>query len=265
MTTTMLAPPVRRSAGDDIRALPTVLRSEWIKLSSLRSSRAMLGLTTVVGGFTSWAVATLVTDEVMTVSRDATYSTVLTAVFAAVMGVLIFTSEAQHGTLTTSLTARPARWMIALAKALMAAGVGLVLGAVGLGASIAAAKLSGMAPGDSSTLPATVLWSLLFTSLAAVLGLGVGMVARNSSAAISGLLVWWLVVESLLNLFLPVRVSRFLPFLSGNVLLGIESEFATPESIAVAFGRGQAALVFGSYTAAALVAGTVLLYRRDTN
>jgi predicted membrane-bound mannosyltransferase len=40
---------------------------------------------------------------------------------------------------------------------------------------------------------------------------------------------------------------------------------ATPETIAVAFTPPENALVFASFTALALLAGTLLLYWRDTN
>jgi ABC-2 type transport system permease protein len=254
-----------RSTRDDVKAFPTVLRSEWIKLSSLRANRAILALTVIVGGFVSWAVATLITDEVLVVSQVYIYSTVLTAVFAAVAGILLFTSEAQHGTLAATLTAQPARWVIAVSKTITAATIGLVLGASGMTAGYLGAVVGGLDMGDTSTMAATTIWALLFTSLAALFGLGVGMIIRHGSGAISGLLVWWLVVENLLILFLPEQISRFLPFFAGNGLLAIESDTATPESIAVALTRPENALLFGGYATLALVVGTILLYRRDTN
>jgi ABC-2 type transport system permease protein len=255
----------RRSTGDDVNAVPNVLKSEWIKLSSVRANKAILGLTTAAGGFTAWAVATLVTDEVQTVSQVFIFSTVLTAVFASVAGILLFSPEAQHGTLATALTAQPARWVIVAAKTMMATALGLMLGAAGMAASFGGAVLGGLDMGDTSTMAATTLWALLFTALSAVFGLGVGMIVRHSSGAISALLMWGLVVENLLTFFLPEQVSRFLPFVAGNNLLAIQGEGAFAESAATALTRGQDALVFGGYTAAALVVGTVLLYRRDTN
>jgi len=275
MTTTANPPPAAllptslplatRSTGDGIKAFPAVLKSEWIKLSTLRANRAILALAVLVGGFVSWAVATLITDEVLVVSEVFTYSTVLTAVFAAVAGILLFTSEAQHGTLAAALTAQPARWVIAAAKTITAATVGLVLGAAGLATAFAGAVVGGLDLGDTASMPATTLWALLFTSLAALFGLGVGMIVRHGSGAISGLLVWWLVVENMLTLFMPARITRFLPFFAGNGLLAIDSDTATPASIAVALTRPENAAVFGGYAVVALVVGTVLLYRRDSN
>jgi ABC-2 type transport system permease protein len=254
-----------RSTLDDARALPEVLRSDRIKLLSLRSNRAVLGLTAVIGGFSSWAVATLVTDEVLTVAEVFVYSTFLTAVLAAVAGLLLFTSEVQHGTLAAVLTAQPARWLVTASKTLVAAIFGLVLGATGMATGYIGAVLAGLESGDTSQTLSTSLWALLFTSLAAVLGLGVGMIVRHSSAGLSGLLVWWLVVENLLWAFLPAEVSRFLPFYAGGALLGVEVDTHTPETLAVAFSRPENALVFAAVAALALATGTALLHRRDTD
>jgi hypothetical protein len=254
-----------RTSGDDLKAVPNVLRSEWIKLSSLRSNRAILLLTAAAGGFSAWAVATLVKDEIQTVAQVFVYSTVLTAIFATVAGILLFTSEAQHGTLGSALSAQPARWIVAAAKTAVAIAIGLVLGAAGMITSIGGAFLGGLDLGDGRGMITTSLWALTYTALAAVLGLGVGMIVRHSSGAISGLLVWGLVIENLLALFVPASAFRFLPFYAGDNILGIASDFATPESLAVAFSRSENALLFGAYAVAALIIGTALLYRRDTN
>jgi len=45
------------------------------------------------------------------------------------------------------------------------------------------------------------------------------MIAQHSAGAIGGLLAWGFVIENLLNVFLPARASRLLPFLAGNRLL----------------------------------------------
>ena len=225
----------------------------------------MLGLIIGIGVFVSWAVATFVTDEILTVAEVFVYSTVLTAVSAAIAGVLLFSAEVQHGTLAIALTSQPARWVIVAAKSTAATTFGLVLGVAGVAAGFSGAVLGGLDMGDTSGMAATTLWAVLLTSVSAVLGLGVGMIARHSSAAIAGLLVWSLVVENLLRGFAPAKMVRFLPFNAGNGLLLIEATTDTPEKLAVAFSRVQNALLFGGYAAVALLVGTVLLYRRDSN
>ncbi len=256
--------PATRSPGHDVRSIPKVLRSEWIKLASVRSSMVILAVTVGAGFLVAWAVAALVTDEVLYVSEVGFYWSVVTAVLAAIAGILLFSSEAQHGTLATALAAQPARWVLTLAKALTAAAVGVVLGAAGLAAGFGGALISDIGTGDTSGIAATTLWVLLYTALSAVLGLGVGMIVRHSSGAIAGVLVWGFVVENLLNVFIPESVSRFLPFLAGNRLLAIDSDLDSAEAIAVALTRAENALVFSIYTAVALAAGAISLYRRDT-
>lgn len=253
--------PTGREHG---RALPAVLRSEWIKLTTIRSNAVILGLTAIGGGVGAWATAVLVTDEVLTVAQVFIYSTVLTAVVAAVVGILLLSSEAQHGTLASALTARPGRVVLAAGKTIVAAAFGAVLGAVGMAAGFAGAVLGGLELGDTSGMAATVAWALLYTSMSAVLGLGVGMVVRHSAGAIAGLLVWWMVVETMVLLFLPAELARFLPFEAGYRLLDMESDLDTPEMLAVVLTRPQYALVFAGYTAVALTVGTALLSRRDT-
>ncbi|MCU1675796.1 MAG: hypothetical protein JWM93_554 [Frankiales bacterium] len=254
-----------RSTRHDFVSLGTALRSDYLKLTSLRSTRAITWLVAFVGAFASWAVATLIKDEVLIVAEVFVFSSVLTAVFAAVSGILLFTSEAQHGTLAATLTAQPARWVVAASKALMAAGRGLTLGLIGMAAAFAGGVVGGLEIGPTATMASDVAWGAVFTTVAALLGLGVGMIVRHGSGSISGLLVWWLLVENLFTLFLPAEVARFLPFFAGNNLLGIVSDTTTPAALAVALTRTQDAFVFGSYAAVALTVGTVLLYRRDTN
>ena len=266
-----LAGPARRSSSavrtrrHDVAALPAALHSENVKLTTLRSNTAIAVLTGLIGLFATWATAALVTDEVLMVAQAFVYTTFLTAVIAAITAILTFTAEVQHGTLNQSLTAQPARWVIVAAKTVMAIRIGVVLGAIGMVTGAAGAALGGLALGDTGSIAGTAAWALTFTALASVLGLGVGMIVRHSAAAISGLIVWWLVVENLLWAFLPETVSRFLPFYAGGALLGIEVDTATPETIAVALSRTQDALLFGGYATVALVLGALMLYRRDAS
>jgi ABC-2 type transport system permease protein len=254
-----------RSTLGDVRAVPTMLTSEWIKLSSVRSNKALLALTIGVDAFASWAVAKLVTDEVLTASEVFVYPTMLTAVFAAVAGILVFSSEVEHGTLATTLTAQPARWVVVLCKTTLAAAVGLALGVTGMAAGFGGAVVGGVELGDTSAMAATALWALLFTSLAAVIGLAVGMTVRHSAGAISGLLVWWLVAENLLTVFAPATVARLVPFGAGYRLLEVGSDLDTPEIVAAALTRPQNALVFAGYATVALIVATVMLHRQETS
>jgi len=254
-----------RSGTDDLKAVPAALRSEWIKFASLRANKVMLALAGVVGALIAWALATTATDPTLNASELFIYPLPLIATMATVTGILLFTGEAQHGTLAATLTARPARWVLVTAKTVMATTVGLALGLTGMVAGFGGAVLGGMEPGDGSALVSRALWALLYIALAAVIGLGVGMIVRHSAGAISGLLMWSFVIESLFAPALPDGVVHALPFSAGYRLLDAGANFEPPVVIAHELARSGYALIFAAYALVALVVGTVLLYRRDTN
>jgi ABC-2 type transport system permease protein len=268
MTTTELPLPTDRAVAAPARTrhlapLRAVLRSEWIKSSTVRTNKTILVAAAVVGLLSSWATAVFLKGEVLTAAEVATGATALTAVLAAIAGILVFTAEAQHGTLAGALTAQPARWPIVAGKAVVAVGLGLALGVVGLLTGFAGSLAGGLEVGDTSGVPSTLLWALLYTSGSAVLGLGVGMVVRHSAGAVSGLLVWWLVVEGLIVQLAPGEVVRFVPFDTGWRSLGIESSLDVPAVAAAGLSNALHASIFWGYVLAAVVIGAVLVHRRD--
>jgi ABC-2 type transport system permease protein len=163
------------------------------------------------------------------------------------------------------LAARPARWVIVVAKATMVLAVGVALGTLGMLGGFAGAVLGGADTGGGADVVSRAGWALLYIALAAVMGLGVGMIVRHSAGAISGLLMWSFVVESLFAPALPEGVLHFLPFSAGYRLLDAGPDFETPVVIANELARFNYALIFGGYAVVALAVGTMLLYRRDTN
>jgi ABC-2 type transport system permease protein len=254
-----------RSPADDVRALPAALRSERIKIASLRANRVILAMTAAIGAVIAGGLAATATDPTLTASELFIYPLPLVAMLAAVTGILLFTGEAQHGTLAITLTARPARWVTVAAKTISAAAVGLVLGATGMIAGFAGAAIGGVDLGSGSHLTSRALWALLYIALASLIGLGVGMIVRHSAAAITGLLMWSFVVESLFAPMLPDSVRHALPFSTGYRLLDAGSNFEAPVLIADELSRPQYALIFAGYALASLAIGTFLLYRRDSN
>ncbi|MCU1455710.1 MAG: hypothetical protein JWN46_3856 [Acidimicrobiales bacterium] len=253
-----------RTRSDDVKAFPAAVRSEWIKLASLRANKAILGLTAMVTAVVAWALARSLDHQALPASVLFIYPLPLVAALALVAGILMFTSEAQHGTLAATLTARPTRWVIAAAKTAMATAVGLAMGVTAMVAGFGGALLGGAQVGHGAPVTRG-LWALLYITLATVIGLGVGMIARHSAGAISGLLMWSFVVEGLFAPVLPKALVHFLPFSAGYRLLDAGSDFKPPVVIAHVFPRPAYALIFGGYALLSVIIGTALLYRRDTN
>jgi ABC-2 type transport system permease protein len=268
-TEARLQPPSRERV-DDVAALPAALRSEWIKVRSLRSTPGLLAAVTVIGVLLSWILATFVktdpdTHLPFTIGKTFVFSTWLTMVLAIVMGAVSITSEVQHGTLATAVTTQPARWVIVAAKAVVGSGLGLAMGVLGMAAGLGGAVIGGLEAGDTSGSLATAGWGLALTTLAPMLGLGIGMIVRHSAGAITGVLVWALVIENLIKGFAPANLTRFMPFSAAAGLLNIKTAGDNAETLAAGLTRLQDAFVFSGYIAVALAIGTALLYRRDPN
>ena len=199
-----------------------------------------------------------------TIGNTFLVSSWLTTLFAVVAGTLLFTSEVQHGTLAGALTARPSKPIIIGAKVVIAAVLGFAMGALGILGGLVGGIASGMDTGDTSGAASGVVWALLLTTLAAVLGLGVGLIVRHSAAAVTSVLVWALAVETLVRGIVPATVSRLLPFTAAHGLLGTRSAADTPETLAAALSSVGNAAVIGVWAVAAVAIGTVLLIRQDS-
>lgn len=210
----------------------------------------------------AWACATFVTDEVLTVSQVFNYSTVLTGVFAAVAGILLFTSEVQHGTLAPTLAAQPARSAIVASKTLLAAAFGAVLGAAGLIASIGVpwsaaspqetrhrCSLPACGQSCSPRWPLCSAWESASSRGMALLPSPVSWCGGSSSRTCSRLSFPSMSPAS----------CRSLPATERSAFRrGAESTSDT-------LGAAQDALIFGGYAAVALIVGTVLFHRRDAS
>ena len=267
-TTIQLHPATPTATTHLVRDLRAAIRSEWIKLRSVRATATFVGLATVIGIGMSLVLGRIVkTDPYdhlpFTIGNTFLVSTWLTTLFAVVAGTLLFTSEVQHGTLAGALTARPSKPIIIAAKTVTAAVLGFAMGALGIAGGLAGGLASGMEAGDTSGAVSGVAWALVLTTLAAVLGLGVGLLIRHSAAAVTSVLIWALAVETLVRGIVPANVSRLLPFTAAHGILGTRSAADTPETIAAALSHAGNAAVIGGWAVATIALGTFLMSRQD--
>jgi ABC-2 type transport system permease protein len=246
------------------------IRSEWTKFISLRSTRWTVAAFPVLGlglgvliGAVSGAGYPDASAEVRA-NWDPT-NNVLAGLIPGylvipVLGVLMMTSEHNHGAIRSTFTAIPDRRMVLAAKAVVLAAVAFVVCEVVTFVTwLAGQQVMGSAPhhtlGQPGVLRVLVL-SGAYLALMGLFGLGLGAVVRHSGAAIaiySGLaLVAPIVVHSL-----PGNLARFGPIviLANSVdAVKVQPEFLSPW---VGF------VVMAVYTAIALVVAAVLLDRRD--
>ena len=264
-----IAVPTSRRTADHYR-LPDVVRSEWTKFTSLRSSRWTLAgfvVTGVVLGVVISAVWASYWPHLSAHSRanwDPTNNTLAGLIpgylVIPFLGVLMMSSEYGCGSIRSTFAAVPRRPLVLVAKAIVFGAVAFVVDeVVTFAAFLAGQKVMGAAPhatlGQPGVLRALVL-SGAFLALMGLFGLGLGAIIRRSAWAIAAYAGLVLVLPMVLRAF-PGNPWRFGPLIIlGNseaavrILPGILSPWA-----------GFA--VMALYTAVALVAGGVLLVTRD--
>jgi len=232
MTATTMPDSVRLGFG-------RLLRSEWIKLRSIRSTwwcyailvAVTVGLATLLGS----AVGVPGPDD----PTDALYggfvsintaSVSLTALVVGVLGVLIITGEYGTGQVRSTFTADPRRTGVILAKATVLAVTTFVVSIVStwigvlLSAALQSAKGADIVIGDPSVfLP--ILGSSVYVTLLALLAYGIGLLLRSSAGGIAVtvgiLLVLPIVLSGIGNIMAQqwvLDIAKFLPDSAGGQL-----------------------------------------------
>lgn len=151
------------------------------------------------------------------------------AMLVMIMSALAVTTEYRFGVIRTTFQAIPNRTLVIGGKALLLAIVAAVLGLViALLSFLVAQATSGMSLSLGSGDAARELFGIpIFFALLAVLAVGVGALIRQSAGAISLLLLWPLVIESLATIIPKVGkyVGEFGPFNNMSYFLGNRGTF----------------------------------------
>ncbi|WP_159620108.1 ABC transporter permease [Ruania rhizosphaerae] len=261
-----------------------VLRSEWIKLISLRSTAWTLAMTVVVmTGFAMlsiWSVTQFVnnpemmggaegaeaagigTDSVSLATAIAS-GYVMAQIVVAVLGVLVISGEYSTGQIRSTVAAVPTRFPVLAAKGVLVAAVSFIVGAVGIAASVLATApmLSSidltLDLSDGETIR-VLLGAPLYLAAIALLALGFGALLRHAAGGIATVLGLLIVLPALS--FIPLDwmadIAPYFPGAAGERIVGIDNpgQALTPWQ-----GYG----VLGIYVVVVLAAAAVLLRRRD--
>lgn len=226
-----------------VSALPGVVRSEYLKVVSVRIWWVLLLVLLGYIGFTAGLLA-LAFGGVASVSGSnlppipeaslppLIYSVAASIgyVFPVLFGTLATTTEFRHQTLTPTFLATPRRGIVLAGKLAVAAVFGVVyaLGAlimsVGVGAAILAATGhdTGLGQGDTWLLIGRIVLAMV---LWAVIGVGLGALIPNQVAAVVVVLAFTQFVEPVLRLAsslsdLTGSVGQFLPGAASDALVG---------------------------------------------
>jgi ABC-type transport system involved in multi-copper enzyme maturation permease subunit len=254
-----------------------VVRSEWIKVRSLRSTWFSLlaavlmidGLGTLFSGLHAHRVQQGVGPGGHIGGLDATQVS-LRGVFLAqlaigVLGVLVVTGEYSTGMIRSSMAAVPHRQPVLIAKAAVFALLVFVVSVLGTLAGFLLGQQAQASTHAQATLSTpgavrAIVGGALYLSLIGLLGLGLGFLIRNTAGAIATLFGIVLVAPLLTNA-LPAPystdVAKYLPLNAGTQI--ITTINPDPTMLGPWAGIGITAL----YALVALLAGALILKRRD--
>ena len=285
MSTTVTAPaPVRTPPPRPVLpARPSfvgVLRGEWIKLLSLRSTWWILAVTIALITGISLAVAysldAMAADPAQASSLATTNGADVVSggfqlgmVSVSVLGALLITGEYSTGMIRSTLAAVPTRVPVLAAKAIAVAVLTVAVSAV----SIAVSYLVTMPQlGTYDLVPAldqARTWqvfggTVFFLVAAALFALGVGTLLRSSAGAITVALTVLLLLPGILS-FIRVgwveTIVDYLPLPAAGAFLGGNQGSLSSAGSGLTATTGV--LVVAAYALVPLVAGAVVMRRRD--
>ncbi|HLS14965.1 MAG TPA: ABC transporter permease subunit [Beutenbergiaceae bacterium] len=262
-----------------------VVRSEWIKFTTLRSTLWIIALTIVVmvglSAMMAWGMTFEAQDPAMAGGGQGdpqpapadppgglgliavTFSYSVGQIVVVVLGVLIATSEYATGQIRSTLSAVPSRLPVLVAKVLVTAVSAFILGAVAVALCYLATQaiISGHDLDiDLSAEGAmqSVLGVPLYLLAIALFGLAIGFLLRHTAGAISLVLGVLLVLPmiSMIGLDWVQELSHYLPAAAGERLIMGEMPGAV-------LSPWEGYAVLGGYVVVLLTAAGVLLRRRD--
>lgn len=254
--------------------LPAVVRTEWTKLRSVRSTVwslvATIGITVGLGMLFCFAYTRrfdrLGLRERLTFDPTAQSlrGLFLAQLAIGVLGVLVISSEYATGLIRTTLTAVPQRRVVLAAKAIVFGVIAAIVTTIAVfpaffaGQAVLDTKQLGVSIGDPHVLRA-VLGAAVYLTFVGLLGLAIGTIVRRTAGAIATL-VGVVLILPLLAQALPSPwnddIGKFLPG-------GIGTSLFSVRSVADRLTPAAALVVALLWLVGAFAIATVLIRRRD--
>lgn len=270
MSTTTVAPQHSTATTYTTVGFANLLRSEWTKVRSLRSTywsaafivAATIGLAVAMG--VRWAHQSGPLPPSFDPTNVSLSGIYLAQIIVGALGVLTICSEYTTGMIRATFSAVPQRRTVLAAKACVVAAATLVLGeilalaAFAIGQALFVSKHGGVSLGDPGALRA-VFGAGFYLTATALLAFGLGAAIRHTAGALSAFF-GLLYAPSIFVALLPASFgNQIVPYLPANCGSQILSTIATKDALSPWTGLG----VFCLYAIAALLAGFALVGARD--
>jgi ABC-2 type transport system permease protein len=248
------------------------LRSEWIKLRTIRMNHVLAILAIAFPLVITVLTTLLINDPTDMDARDLTElvtgTSVITGMLLGVIGAASITGEFGFGTIRPTFAATPKRMRVVIAKGIVTVLVALVVEAAvvatsyGVGSAILTSRDVSLDLGAADGARAAMLGVVLFAAIVSLLGFGLGLVMRSTPASVAVLILWPLVAEGLIGAVLATagveHPFKWLPYNAG-INLGNPGAESDAESL----GRVVGGLYFFGVTAVVTALGALITNRRD--
>jgi ABC-type transport system involved in multi-copper enzyme maturation permease subunit len=238
------------------------LRAELLKIRSTRTTIGHLaGLITLALLFTILTCTLSPMSQLFTVQDQTNVLSFgsIAGVFAALAGVMLFTSEYRFGTIRPTSLFNPNRNRLFTSKVTAGVLSGLVFGVIGEGLVFAIGivifKIRGVdIVMSGANMTELIVGAIVGTALWGAIGVAIGAIVPNQVGAVIALLAWGFVVENLVFGFLP-KIGRFLPVHASDSMMGPIQNKLLPGNAGVVVTVGWALVL--------AIIGMSLLRRRD--
>lgn len=272
--TTAPTVPARADRSDERVTLPRVIRSEWTKLWTLRSTRwslflafiaqAGLGPLIAVIEMARWSHLTLQDRLTINPIDHSLGGWHLAQLAVAILGVMTITGEYHTGMIRSSLVAAPKRLPVLWAKLLVFCAVTLVLmliaafiGFLG-GQAIFTQHHVNVALSAPHALR-SVIGAALYTTATGAMCIALGTIVRRTAGGIALFVGVFFVLPGLIEILPSTTADAIHPYLPSNAGAGVAQALSDPNM----FSPWGGFALFCGYTVAVIAIAAVLLLRRD--
>jgi len=247
-----------------------VLRAEWVKMVSVRSTWWTVATTFLIGaGLTilmCWGNADWLASPEADESPGSfiTFGTMFTPILAVIFGALLVTTEYGTRMIHATFAAVPARGKVLTAKALLAGAVMFVVGLVTALVAYAGGNIFFEREGIGIALEGDMLRAVVGGGLAlagmAVFTVAVGFLLRHTAGTISLVLALIMILGNLVNI-VPGELGEWLTkLMPGNAVMPVANVVSFNPNLLEPW-TGFA--VFLAECAAVVAVAWVMLRRRD--
>lgn len=267
--------PTRAEHPDERVTLPRVIRSEWTKLWTLRSTRwslllafvaqAGLGPLIAVIEMARWSHLTLQDRLTINPIDHSLGGWHLAQLAVAILGVMTITGEYHTGMIRSSMMAAPKRLPVLWAKLLVFSAVTLVLmliaafiGFLG-GQAIFTQHHVNVALSAPHALRC-VFGAALFTTATGAMCIALGTIVRRTAGGIALFVGVFFVLPGLIEILPSTTADAIHPYLPSNA----GGTIAQALSDAHSFSPWGGFALFCGYAVATIAIAAVMLLRRDT-